>query len=103
MDYFKNLKISISKYDDDYSIRFYHPQDNMSFGVIRLTNLNNNLITTSMYINELIQYIMVSNKLPIEMGDSIVMTIRNKAIEEINNYIQKGGNNDNLSDSIWTK
>jgi hypothetical protein len=102
MDYFKNLNISITKYDDDYSVRFYHPQDKMSFGIIRITNHNNNLITTYMSINDLIQYIMVTYNLPIEMGDSIVMTIRNKTIDELNKYI-KGGNNDNIPDSIGTE
>lgn len=99
MDYFKNLNISITKYNDDYSVRFYHYQDKMSLGIIRLTNHNNNLITTSMSINDLIQYIMVTYNLPIEMGDTIVMTIRNKTVDELNKYI-KGGNNDNIPDSI---
>ncbi len=102
MDYFKNLNISITKYDDDFSVRFYHPQDKMSLGVIRLTNHNNNLITTSMNINDIIQYIMVTYNLPIEMGDTIVMTIRNKTIDEINKYLN-GGNNDNIPDSIGTE
>jgi len=56
----------------------------------------------SMSINDLIQYIMVANNLPVEMGDSIVMTIRNKTIDELNKYI-KGGNNDNIPDSIGTE
>jgi hypothetical protein len=102
MDFFKNLNISITKYDDDFSVRFYHPQDKMSLGVIRLTNHNNNLITTSMNINDIIQYIMVTNNLPVEMGDTIVMTIRNKTIDEINKYLN-GGNNDNIPDSIGTE
>ena len=102
MDYFKNLNISITKYNDDYSVRFYHYQDKMSLGIIRLTNHNNNLITTSMSINDLIQYIMVTYNLPIEMGDTIVMTIRNKTVDELNKYI-KGGNNDNIPDSIGTE
>lgn len=55
-----------------------------------------------MSINDLIQYIMVANNLPVEMGDSIVMTIRNKTIDELNKYI-KGGNNDNIPDSIGTE
>lgn len=99
MDYFKNLNISITKYENDFSVRFYHPQDKMSLGVIRLTNHNNNLITTSMSINDIIQYIMVTYNLPVEMGDTIVMTIRNKTIDEINKYLN-GGNNDNIPDSI---
>ena len=97
---FKNITIKISKYNDDYSVRYYAPHSTLALGIIRLSKHNNNLITTSMDINELIQYVMVNNKLPIEMGDSIVMTIRNKTIEEINTYIQMGGNNDNIPDSI---
>lgn len=90
MDYFKNITIEITKYDDDYSIRFYHPQDKLSIGIIRISNHNNNLITTSMNINTLIEYIMINNKLPIEMGDAIVMTIRNHATNKLEDYL-KGG------------
>lgn len=102
MDYFKNLNISISRYDDDYSVRYYHPQDKMNIGVIRITNNNNNLITISMNINDLIQYIMVSNNLPIEMGDTIVMTIRNHTITKLKEYI-KEMTNDNIPDSLRTE
>jgi hypothetical protein len=95
MDYFKNITIEITKYEDDYSIRFYHPQDKWSLGIIRITNHNNNLITTYMNINTLIEYIMLNHKLPTEMGDAIVMTIRNHAINKLEQYL-KGGN-DNIS------
>jgi hypothetical protein len=88
---FKNLICKISQYDNDYSIRFYTPNSNMAIGIIRISNHNNNLLISSMDINELIGYVMLENNLPTEMGDTIVMTIRHKAIDEINNYIQKGG------------
>jgi len=87
---FKNITTEISEYDNNYSVRFYHPQDKWSLGIIRISNHNNNLITTSMEINTLIEYIMLNNKLPIEMGDVIVMTIRNYAIDKLKQYINGG-------------
>jgi len=94
MDYLKNIRTEISSYDNDHSIRFYLPQDKMSLGTIRMTKtpgpINDAYIITSMNINYLIQYIMVSNNLPIELGDAIVLTIRQHATNKLKEML-KGG------------
>jgi hypothetical protein len=94
MDYFKNIIIKISKYEDDYSIRFYPPQDKISIGTLRITTtpgtINDAYIITSMEINRLIAYIMAIHNLPVQMGDAIVMTIRNYSVNKLKQYINGG-------------
>jgi len=94
MVYLKDITTEISTYDNDHSIRFYLPKDKWSLGTIRIRHtsgpINDAYIITSMDINRLISYIMAINNLPTEMGDAIVLTIRQHAINKLEQYL-KGG------------
>ena len=94
MDYLKPLSTEISSYEHDHSVRYYLPQDKMSIGTIRITTtpgtINDAYIITSMDINRLIAYIMAIHNLPVQMGDAIVLTIRQHAINILKENL-KGG------------
>lgn len=102
IDHLKTLSTEISSYDNDHSVRYYLPKDKMSIGTIRITvtpgPINDAYIITSMDINRLIAYIMAINDMKIEMGEALVLTIRQHATKTLNDYLN--GGNDNISNKL---
>ena len=79
------------------SVRYYLNKGELSMGIIRIQHSRKEgkipqdiILITSMDLDNLLGYIMETQQLPIEYGETIVNIIRMDATQRVREFINKG-------------
>jgi hypothetical protein len=80
--------------DGDCTVRYYGKDGGLALGIIRTNRTHKegkvpqDIITiNSMELNNLIEYVMSKNNLPVDMGEVLVNTIKSDAISLVHEHL----------------
>ena len=79
--------------DGDCTVRYYGKDGGMALGIIRTNKVRKEgrvpqdiIMINSMELNNLIEYVMSKNNLPVDMGEVLVNTIKSDVILLVNEH-----------------
>ena len=80
--------------DGDCTVRYYGKDGGMALGIIRTNKVRKEgrvpqdiIMINSMELNNLIEYVMSKNNLPVDMGEVLVNTIKSDAISLVHEHL----------------